>query len=165
MNELVYDPRAMIRHAKVAAVNDSGGLQTVDVVTDEGGTYSAIPVMQIWGHASMPPLDGLNAVLLCVGGDPANMRAIVYSSARRLGGLALGESVVYGNNGARIAFRQGGTVDVLAGTVVNIGAPNVTINATVGLTISAPIIAIEGNITVDGDIAATGTIHADGGVS
>jgi phage baseplate assembly protein V len=164
MNEHTYDARAMIREADVVTVNDSGGLQTVDVVTHEGGTYSAIPVIQTWGLAGAPPKSGLKALLVCIGGDPANMRAILYSAGRRMGALADGEAGIYANNGARVALRQGGTIQVLAGSVVQISAPNVTITATVGVTVSAPNITCEGNLTVDGAITCTGTLHADGGV-
>jgi phage baseplate assembly protein V len=164
MDEHIFDARAMMREATVVNVNDAAGVQTVDVLTDEGGTYSAIPVVQMWGHASSPPKSGLKALLFCVGGDPANMRAMLYSTGRRMGGLADGESVVYANNGARVALRQGGTIDVLAGTAVNIIAPNVNVTATVAVTISAPNINMQGALTVDGPITSTGVIHADGGV-
>ena len=161
--EHVYDARAMMREAVVVNVNDSGGVQTVDVITQDAAVYSAVPVLQPWGLAGSPPKRGLRAILLSIGGDPANMRAILYSVGRRMGGLANGETGIYGNNGARVAIRQGGTIQVLAGSVVEISAPNVTIVAT-GTISLAGAVQVTGNLTVTGNITNTGTIHTAGGL-
>jgi phage baseplate assembly protein V len=163
MSEHVYDARAMIREATVVNVNDGGGFQTVDVVTHEGGVFSGIPVIQAWGFASRPPLTGLRAILLCVGGDPANMRALLYNVTRRLGGLATGETAVYANNGARVALRQGGTIQMQAGAVVEIGAPSVTVAATGSISLDGSIV-VTGTVSVAGDIDMTGNIHATGSI-
>ncbi len=163
MNEHIYDSRAMIREGVVVNVNDAGGLQTVDVITAEAGTFSGIPVIQPWGHASAPPKSGLKALLLCIGGDPANMRAMLYSGGRRMGGLADGESAVYGNNGARVAMRRGGTIQVQAGSVVQIMAPNVTVVAAGGISLAGNV-TVTGTVSVTGDIDVTGNIHATGSI-
>jgi phage baseplate assembly protein V len=160
-HEHVYDGRSVIREATVLAVNDAGAVQTVDVLTAEDGVYAGVPVIQPWGHASSPPLKGLKALLFGVGGDPANLRALLYSTGRRLGGLSNGESVTYANNGARVAFLQGGTVQVQAGTVVDIVAPNVTITASGGATLNVPI-EINGSLTVGGAVQINGTVSIDG---
>jgi phage baseplate assembly protein V len=163
MNEHIYDARAMIREATVVTVNDTGGVQTVDVVTAEGGVFAGIPVIQAWGFASKPPLSGLKAVLLCVGGDPANMRAILYSTGRRMGGLNDGEAVAYSNNGARLAFRQGGTLQIAAGTAIEINAPNVTALTTGSISLGGTV-QVNGTVSAVGDIDLTGNIHATGSI-
>lgn len=166
-HEQAFDARSMLREATVIAINDAAAVQTVDVLTDEGAVYAGVVVIQAWGHASSPPLKGLKALLLGVGGDAANLRALLYSTGRRMGALARGESVSYGNNGARVAILQGGTVQVQAGTVVDIVAPNVTITASAGATLNGPI-AINGSLTangavqVNGNVTITGDLHVSG---
>ncbi|HQU16619.1 MAG TPA: phage baseplate assembly protein [Gammaproteobacteria bacterium] len=163
----VFDARGQIRHATVAAVDDSAAAQTVTVVTDEAGTYAQVPVATQWGFASNPPLRGLRAVLVALGGDPANWRAILTSVGRRLGGLSPGEVAMYANNGSRVALRQLGVVEVLAGSkVVITAATTVEVTAGTTVTITGPGgITLAGNVTVAGTLTVSGLITAAGGVT
>lgn len=169
--EDVFDFRGMIRKGTVQSVDDTGDVQMVTVKTSEGALYTA-EVHQLFGHASVAPVDGCTAMLFCIGGDPANMVALLTNPSSRFGGQAQGESVLYDDAGNRVAIRSGGTIQILAATLVQIDVPSVAITSTGSVTITAPevtitapVIAFEGNLTVDGAITTTGTIHADGGVT
>lgn len=150
----------MVQLGVVRALNDAGLVQRVTVETTEGFIYDRVEVMQPAGFASVPASDGAIVLLLAVGGDPANWRALpVGNPSRRMGALQPGESVLYGMDGSRVAILSGGTVDVQAATMVRISAPNTTIVATGAITLTAPGgLVITGNVEVDGDIHATGTI-------
>ncbi len=160
----VYDSRATIRRGTVVSVDDTGPVQMVTVQTGPGAFHTA-EVHQGFGHASVPPADGCTALLFCVGGDPANMIAFIANPATRFGGQAQGESVLYDGAGNRVAISSGGTIQILAATTVEIKAPDVTIVCSGSLTVTAaqvaltaPQVAVTGNLMVTGNIVATGTI-------
>lgn len=173
--ENVFDARAGIQKGIVQSVDDTGPVQMVTVETSPGALHTA-EVLQPFGLASVPPVNGAVALLFCIGGDPANMVAILTNPTRRFGGLAHGESVLYSSGGSRVAIRNGGTVEIAGFAQVSITAPTATITATGTVTIDAPDIiiggstisaagitlgaatAITGNLTVTGNIHATGTI-------
>jgi phage baseplate assembly protein V len=153
MEETIMDMRGIVARGVVVAVNDAGQAQTVDVRTADGVTRSGIEVASPWGIASNAPLDGATVLLLAVGGDVGDLMALPVSNpARRFGGMAQGESVLYGADGSRIAVRTGGTIQILAATELEITVPGVTITATAGVTITANV-AIIGDLDVSGDIS------------
>ena len=152
----VMQMRGMAVRGVVLAVRDDGQAQTVDVQTHDGFIRSGIEVLQPFGHAAFAPVPGGLVVLLAMGGDEGDMVAMpVANPASRFGGLAPGESVVYGAGGSRVAIRQGGTIEVLAASAVNITAPGVTVTASSGVT-------IVGTVTLRGDLHVTGGIEIDG---
>lgn len=167
--EAVFDARAMIRKGVVVSIDDTGPAQMVTVQTSAGAIHTA-EVIQPYGCATVPPVNGCEAVVLGVGGDPANMVALLINPARRFGGMAIGETVLYGSGGSRVAIRSGGTIQVLGFAAVTTDAPLVSITAATSVTITAPDIALNGTVTVTGQvnvtgaITTTGTIHAGGGI-
>ena len=152
----------MIRKGVVIAIDDTGPAQMVTVQTSAGAVHTA-EVIQPFGHATVPPINGCEAVVFGVGGDPANMVALLINPARRFGNMAIGESVLYGRGGSRVAIRNGGTIEVLAATLVRIAVPEVQItgNATITGTLT-----VTGDATIGG-IGFLGHDHADpqGGVT
>lgn len=160
--EDAFDARAMIRKGTVTAVDDSGQVQMVTVKTSAGAIYTA-EVHQFFGHASVPPVNGCTALLFCVGGDPANMVALLTNPSKRFGNQAQGESVLYSAGGSRVAIRQGGTVQIKGFATVTIDAPtvaitvtgDVTINAASSITLTTPVVSISDNLSVG--TGATGT--------
>ena len=159
--EHVFDARATIRRGVVIAVNDTGPAQRVTVRSSAGAVYSDIEVIQPFGSANVPPVNGAIAVLLAIGGDPANMVALLSNPNRRMGAMAPGEQVIYGPGGSRVAVRRGGLVEILAATRVSIVARNVTITATAAVTLTAPVVEITGNLTVG--TGATGVFTSTSG--
>ena len=179
MPEHIFDDRAGVQLATVQSINDSGQAQTATVKTTDGGIYADVEVIQAFGLAARPPADGALALLLAIGGDPANMRAILFHPSWRLGGLADREAVLFGAGGARVAVRADGSIEVGSGSRVTIKAPDATIEATGTLEITAAsmvvvgsggtALTIQGDVTVQGDVSvqgiitSTGSIHAGGG--
>ena len=162
MIEDVQDARASIQTAIVRGLDDTGLVQRVTVQTTEGFIYDQVEVVQPFGFASVPPSDGTIVLLLAVGGDPANWRALPVSNpSRRMGALAPGEAVLYGMDGSRVAILAGGKVDVQAATHVTVSAPAVTITTTGAVTLNAV-----GGVTIGDWIAGEGgTLAAKGAVS
>lgn len=130
--EIVEDARGTATEGIIVAVNDTGQVQTVDVQTN-AGVYAGVEVFQPFGHASSPPAQGAVAILLAIGGDPANLRAFIKAPQRRLGKLARGESAIYGSDGSRVHIRQGGTIDVLGATAVHMVVGSATLDLAAGV--------------------------------
>jgi phage gp45-like len=141
MNEYVFDQRCFGALGLVDAVYDDGVQQTVDVTMHGGMVRTQVPVYQITGLATVPAVGGV-VLLLEMGGDPANMVALPPMSAWRFGGLAAGESVLYGADGTRVACRADGTLQILATAKIEMVAPAGTM--------------MTGNLTVSGNVAAMG---------
>ena len=97
---------------------------------------------------------GATCILLAIGGDPANLRAFIKSPQTRFGGLARGESVLYGADGSRVAIRQGGTVEILTATLVRIKVPNVTVDLG-----GTGTLTLLGTLMVSGDISDQNGVH------
>lgn len=116
--EHIFDTRGIVAEGIVLAVDDTGQVQTVDVMCWDGAIYQGVAVHQPAGFASMPQ-EGAVALLLAVGGDPSNLRALVPAEpGARFGKLAAGDKVIYAPDGTRVAVRQGGTIEILSATRV-----------------------------------------------
>ena len=156
--EHVFDARAMIQIGEVQSINDTGQAQTATVKAAGGAVYGDIEVVQSYGMASNAPPDGALALLFCVGGDPANMRAIVFNPSYRFGTQASGEMTIFAPDGTRVSVRTGGIIDIKGGNQINIAAPNAVINASAAVAITAPTVTITGNLVVNsGSITNNGT--------
>lgn len=143
----IFDMRGMIRLGVVQSVNDMGGVQTVTVKTEDGFVRSDITVLQPFGLASSPPVDGAVALLLAVGGDPGHYVALPLGNpAKRFGAQAPGETAIYQHAGARVHVRADGTVEVHA-------ASQVLIKATATVVIDAPTVSMTGDLNVTGNVS------------
>ena len=152
LDETVGDLRAGVMRGLVLAVDDTGQMQRVDVQTHDGAVRAGIEVYQPFGSSAAPIAVGSVALLLAVGADVGDLVALpLLTPAGRFGGLAPGECVVYGADGSRVAIRQGGTIEVLAGETVLISAPGVTIQAPNGCTVVGDL-SVQGSITATGDV-------------
>lgn len=150
--EDIQDARSGHIEGVILNVYDAGQVQTVDVQAYDGVTYAGIEVWQPFGHASSAPV-GATCILLAMGGDPANLRAFVKSPQTRFGGLARGESVLYGSDGSRVAVRQGGTIEVLGATAVRMVVGSATLELAGGV-----ITVTNADVIVDG-ISAKNHTH------
>jgi phage baseplate assembly protein V len=178
LHETIFDLRGAIGRGIVQATYDSGQAQTVDVEMYDGMIRTGIEVHQTFGLASRAPLDGAVVMLFAVEGDPGHLVALPLANfSVRFGNLADGETVLYGSDGSRVAIRNGGTIQVLAASAIDIAAPNVSILATSGGTVmiaqnaaiagtlsvagmlTAGSLAVTGAAMVSGDLTVGGTIH------
>lgn len=136
----------------IVAVGDAAMAQTVDVETHDGVIRGGIEVMQQFGIASMAP-DGAVTVVIAMGGDQGDMVALPPSCpAIRFGNLQPGEVAIYDAGGNRVHLRAGGIVEVKAAGKVVVEAPEVEI--------TAPVVTITGDVTVNGTVTATGEIKS-----
>lgn len=133
--------RGVIRNAI-----DSGDLQVVQIGALADETHDDIERFQEYGFSSVP-LDGAEAVMVCVAGRRDGAMVIAVDDRRyRLKGLTKGEVAIYTDQNDRIVIKRDGTIEVHASTKVEITAPSVTMS---------------GDLTVDGTI--TGTTDVVGG--
>lgn len=156
-HEAVMDRRAGLVLGLVVAHDDTGMVQTVDVLTHDGMHRTGIEVYQSFGHSGLPPLLGATVLLAAIGGDEGHFVALAQAApGTRFGNLAEGDSVLYDAGGDRVAVRMGGTIEVLAASdvTVRVGAIELLVQPT-GIT------AI-GNTTIDGNLTVVGFLSVQG---
>lgn len=154
--EDVFDARATVQLAAVQSINDTGQAQTATVKTGSGAVYSDIEVIQSYGMSAKPPVDGALALLFAIGGDPANLRAILFNPSYRFGRHDAGEATLFAPDGTRVSVRAGGVIDIKGGNQINIAAPNATITATTAVNVTAPAINMTGTVTITGELLVIG---------
>jgi phage baseplate assembly protein V len=138
----------------VAASNDGGMVQSVDVETHEGVVRSGVEVLQQYGVTSRAPAGGL-VVLLALGGDEGDQVALpVASPSDRMGGLADGEVALHDAGGNRVHLKAGGTVEIQGATAVFVKVGGTEFEVTAGG------VRILGTVQVDGSIQTTGDVMA-----
>lgn len=147
--------RGQVVRAVVHSVDDAALSQALVVETHEGVIRSEVPVLQPYGLASRPAPGGLT-VLLAIGGDQGDMVALPAAGGARYG-VEPGEAALYTDEGTRVHLRAGGLIEFAAATAVE-----VTVGGTL-LRVSAAGVQITGNLVVDGNIAAAGTVSDGAG--
>jgi phage baseplate assembly protein V len=135
--------RTMLRRAAIAAVNDAGAQQLVDVTGLAAEKLKAIVRIQDFGFASNPPAGG-NGLIVCPGGR--SDKAMFFGGEHpnyRPKNLPVGAVEVYDALGQYLGFLPSG----------------VTLKCAKPLTIVAPQGAtIQGNAQIDGNLNVTGII-------
>jgi phage gp45-like len=155
LSETVMELRGTAMRGLVQAVHDNGAMQTVDVVTHDGMVRAGIEVYQPFGLATAAPAAGSVVQLVAIGADPGDLIALpMVHPALRFGGLASGETVLYGADGTRVAIRTGSVIEARAATSITL-----QVGSTV-LTVSPTGVAITGDLTVTGQVTATGNVTA-----
>jgi phage baseplate assembly protein V len=156
-SEQTMELRGASMRGLVVAVDDTGPMQTVDVQTHDGFVRSGIEVYQMFGVATCAPAVGSVVQLMAFGADPGDLVALpMITPALRYGGLAQGEVVLYDNTGDRVALRNGGFVQILAASTIELAVGGTSV------TLSSSGIAVVGNITQTGNIDSTGDHIANG---
>jgi phage baseplate assembly protein V len=134
IDEIFGTLRGLANIGVVQSANDTGEVQTVTVITADGALRADVEVMQMYGFASLAPANGAICLLIAVGGDPANLRALpVATPAARFGGMAPGDTCVYAQDGSRIHIKQGGVIEIWAGASLTINAAEVTMTGTLNV--------------------------------
>lgn len=129
--------RALLRGA-----DDAGGAQLLQVTLLAGETRGGVERFQDYGFSSVP-IAGAEAIVVSVGGNRDNPVAVVVADRRsRPTGLAAGEVCIHSHlAGQRITLKADGSILVESPTK---------------LRIETPIVEIEGEVTVTGDVVAGG---------
>lgn len=140
--------RLMISRAVVQLVNDTTLLQECQVELMRGEIRSGVERFQDYGFTAVP-LAGAEAICVFVGGS-RDHGVVVRADDRRYRpkDLQAGEVMVYDQLGQQVHLRSDGTIRVVSTNEVVIDAPLVTLN---------------GDLQVNGDIDATGHIIDVGG--
>ncbi len=142
LRQAVGNLRSLLALGVVSSVNDSGQAQTANLSTGTDVNRADVEVAWPFGFSSVPPADGAIGIVIQIGGDAGNLMVLPLGNpSARFGGLAAGEAVIYAGDGTRVKVRPG---------AVEIWGANVTVNAT--------NIALDGNVTVNGNLATTGTL-------
>jgi phage gp45-like len=108
-------------------IKDDGQTQTASVEVAEGVFRDDVEIMQPYGSASHVPADGSLAVVLAVGGDQGDLVILQVSNpSKRLGKLPEGAVGNYNEHGDRVLILPDGTVQVAAGTALDVKVGGVT---------------------------------------
>lgn len=112
--------RLMISRAVLAAVNDAGGIQLVQVKLLDGEVCDGVERLQNYGFTSVPKA-GAEGLMACVSGDRDHGIIVAMDDRRyRLKGLAAGEVALYDDLGHKVHLTRSGIVVDGGGHIVSI---------------------------------------------
>lgn len=146
----------LLARALVTTVNDSGGVQMMQVKMNALETRDNTPRPAEFGLTSNPPVNS-DAFVVFLGGDRSNgvVLGTVHQPSRPKG-LAPGETMLYSQDGKRIYLTASGgiVVDAKNQAVTVNNATTVTINAATEVDMNTPLLKVSGDIL---DNSATNT--------
>ena len=123
----------MVGRAVLTVVNDSTGLQTVQVEALRGEVIDGAERMQLYGITSHP-LKGADVLVLSVGGVRQHPVVLIDDRRHRVTGLAEGEVCIYtdedeSGNMHRILMKRGREIEMRSGDAsVTIAGDRVTVS-------------------------------------
>lgn len=110
----------MIGRAVLAAVNDSKGVQQIQVSVLAGESMDKVEYFQNFGFTANAPA-GTELIVVSLGGNRDNLVAIASESRTlRLKNLLPGESAQYDKDGNYIKLKTGGILDIKTGSKLKI---------------------------------------------
>jgi phage baseplate assembly protein V len=117
-NRLLAPIRALLRQmatkGSIDAVDDTGPMQEVKVITGDGEVLDQLERIQPLGLTSVPEKDD-EVIVLILNGDREHAIAIqVGGSSRRPNGLAEGEVAVWRDNNNKVVFKANGDIELHA---------------------------------------------------
>ena len=137
-----------LARALVTTVNDSGGVQMMQVKLNALETRDNTPRIAEFGLSSNPPV-GSDAIVVFLGGDRSNgvVLGTVHQASRQKG-LAPGETMIYSQDGKYIYLTASGGIVVEAKnqTVTVNDATTVTIKAATKVRMETPRFECTGDI-------------------
>lgn len=138
---------SMISRGIVKHVNDSKGLQVLQVQGPLGALINNVLRIQEYGSTSNPPIDS-ECVLIFLGGERSAPLAIATDDrVIRKKNLEPGETAIYGKDGQYVLLKDGDIIEIKT------GSGKVTIDAGGDVEIKAA-----GNATIEaGTVTITGT--------
>ena len=133
----------MVGRAVVKATREDGGLLLAQLTALDGEVLDGVPVIQEYGFASRPKA-GAQGVIACAGGNRRGAIVIATGDRRYRIALAAGEAAIHDDQGQKVHLTR-------AGIVIETGLP---------VTVKGSAITLDGPVTVNGDLAATGNLTA-----
>jgi phage baseplate assembly protein V len=162
----------MLARGVLRGTRDAGGVQNMQVGLLEGETADKVERVQVYGLSSVPPNGGDCVVAFLQGNRDHGMILSVNDRASRPRNLGIGEVVLYNDKNVKVHLDTDGTVTMTTenatvkmtkdGDVSIEGAKTVALKGTDGITIESPKIDIKGDIELDGNLHATGSVTWDG---
>lgn len=102
---------------------DTEGMQVLKAAILADENRDDIEYFQDYGFTSVPKA-GAEALVICPQGNRDHMIAVKVADRRfRLKGLAEGEVALYTDEGDKIVFKRGGTIEVVAATKLEVKSP------------------------------------------
>lgn len=155
----------ILARGTVSNSNAGTKLQTVQLKLLDGEAKDGVEHFEPYGFTSRPK-PGAEHVTVFLDGDRSHGITVVIADRRcRLMGLAEGEVAFFTDEGDRIHFKRGRTIEVSAGTKVNVTAPEVEVIASTNVTITSPLTQISQHVTIGGSLQVTGPITGQGGLA
>ena len=119
----------IVGRAILEAVKDDEGIQKLKMSLLAGEDRDGMERFQNYGFTSNP-LPGAEGVVVFPGGNRDHGLVIAIDDRRfRLKGLAQGEVALYTDQGDKIHFKRGGTIEVTASTEVKVTSPKVSLGS------------------------------------
>lgn len=143
--------RLLVSRGVLSLVNDGLKLQEVQVSL-LGSEPAWAERFQQYGYTSHP-LPGAEAVVVSVSGARAHLVALSVDDRRhRPKGLTAGEVCLYTDEGDEIRFKRGRVISVIAGSKVEVTAPEAVFNCSTSVTLNTPKVIATGDIEAAGQI-------------
>lgn len=143
--------RLLVSRGVLSLVNDGLKLQEVQVSL-LGGEPAWAERFQQYGYTSHP-LPGAEAVVVSVSGARAHLVALSVDDRRyRPKGLKAGEVCLYTDEGDEIRFKRGRVISVIAGSKLEVTAPEAVFNCSTSVTLNTPKVIATGDIEAAGQI-------------
>lgn len=128
MEALVHRIRGMVSRAVVRIVKDALKLQGIQVELLADEAQDDVERFQDYGLSGVP-LDGAEAIVLCIGGLRSHAVVIAVDDRRhRPTGLEPGEVTLYDDQGQRVHLKRDG-IHIVSPFKVIVEAPTVTVDA------------------------------------
>jgi phage baseplate assembly protein V len=156
----------------IAAADNSGPIQMVQVVGLSGETLPDLEAFQQYGYTSALPA-GTMGVVVPIGGKSSHGIVVATEhGSYRLTGLKTGEVAIYTDEGDSIVLARGRVINVTTKTLninaedaVNISTKKLTIDASESVDANTPVVNASQDLTVTGLTAANGGMTAKPGAA
>ncbi len=133
---------------KITATDDSGPIHRAQVRGFPNETIDAMPVLQIYGLASHA-MPGSDATAIFASGDRSNGVIVATGNQQyRLRNQKPGEVALYDDNGSIVQLANGGNILTTATGKHTTTVPTVEVNASDGVTVTTPLVHVEGRQTM-----------------
>lgn len=140
----------MITPATLTAVDDSKGIQQVQIQCGKDEVRHGVNRVQSYGLTSHPH-PGCECAVIFVGGNRDHGLVVAVDDSRyRLQTLAQGEVALYTDEGDVIHLKRGNQIEIKSATAV---------------TIDAPETIVTGNVLIEGNVSIAGTTVVEGALS
>lgn len=157
--------RQLFTRGLVRMVDSATLMQSLQIELLQDELLDGVEHAEPYGYTSHPH-PGAEVFTASVGGRRAHTIALIAADRRyRKKGLAAGEVALYTDEGDYILLQRGRVIKVVAGTALDVTAPQVNITASTKVTMTTPVCEITGNLTVGGNAAVGGNATITGAAS